>query len=135
MDRQKAYPEAKELLEFARQHGKKCYVYTHSDKWVYDLMDRMQILEYFDFVLDRSYNFPSKPAPDAINFMCEKCNIDKSKALMIGDRDIDIKVGHNAGIDACLIDEGGYYKDCEAEYKIEVLSELKSIITGEAERV
>ena len=131
MDRQKAYPDAKEILEFARQHGKKSYVYTHSKKWVYDLMEQMEILEYFDFVLDSTYDFPPKPAPDALNFMCEKCNIDKSKALMIGDRDIDIEVGHNAGMDACLIDEGGFYKDCKAEYRIEVLDSLKSIITAE----
>jgi len=35
-----------------------------SGKFVYELLDKMNLNKYFDFVLDGSYNFPSKPAPD-----------------------------------------------------------------------
>jgi len=128
MDKQQLFPETKEILNFAKHHNKKCYIYTHSGKWVYALLDRMEIADCFEFVLDKSYDFPAKPAPDALNFICEKCAIDKSRALMIGDRDIDIDVAHNAGISACLIDSENFYEDCKAEYKINLLTELKGII-------
>lgn len=124
---QELFPEAKGILEFAREQGKKCYVYTHSDKWVYGLLERMQIKECFEFILDRSYDFPAKPNPTALDFLCEKCGIDKSRALMVGDRDIDIDVAHNAGIAACLFDSEEFYSAVQAEYRIKNLMELKDI--------
>ena len=125
---QQLFPETKDILDFAKDNNKKCYIYTHSDKWVYEFLERMQILNCFEFVLDRSYDFTAKPAPDALNFLCEKCGIDRSRAVMIGDRDIDIDVAHNAGISACLIDREDCYPDIQAEYRIKNLLELKDII-------
>lgn len=127
-DTQQLFPEARPLLQYAVEKGKKCYIYTHSGQWVYGLLDRMQIREYVDFVLDCTYPFPRKPAPDGLNFICEKCNIDKSRALMIGDRDIDVLVGHNAGMASCLFDSDNYYPDCQAEHKIVSLNELKELM-------
>ena len=126
--KQEAFPEAAEILQYAIDHGKKNYIYTHTGKFVYEMLDKMGLSNYFEFVLDGSYNFPSKPAPDALMFLCEKCNIDKSRAIMIGDRDIDIKAAHAVGIHGCLFDTENYYTECEAEYKINSLLELKNII-------
>lgn len=128
LEQQNLFPESEEILRFGLAMGKKNYVYTHSGLWVYALMERMGIRDCFDFVLDCTYDFPRKPAPDALNFLIEKCGIDKSRALMIGDRDLDIEVAHNAGIDACLIDTENYYPDLKAEYRITSLLELKDII-------
>jgi len=122
------YPGAREMLEEICRRGGKNYVYTHSGLWVYSLMERMGIRDCFDFVLDCTYDFPRKPAPDALNFLIEKCGIDKSRALMIGDRDLDIEVAHNAGIAACLFDSENFYPNLQAEYRITSLDELKEII-------
>lgn len=128
LEMQQLFPESEEILRFGLAKGKKNYVYTHSGLWVYALMDRMGIRDCFDFVLDCTYDFPRKPAPDALNFLIEKCGIDKSRALMIGDRDLDIEVAHNAGIAACLYDPENYYPDLQAEHRITSLLELKDII-------
>lgn len=127
-EKQKLLPGAEEILRFGLASGKKNYVYTHSAHWIYAVMKREGIHDCFDFVLDGTYDFPRKPAPDALNFLIEKCGIDKSRALMIGDRDIDIDVAHAAGIDACLIDSENFYPDVKAEYKITSLRELEEII-------
>ncbi len=128
LEKQELFPEAEPILRFGLAEGKKNYVYTHSGLWVYDLMERMDIRDCFDFVLDRTYDFPRKPAPDALNFLIEKCGIDRSRALMIGDRDLDIEVAHAAGIHACLIDPENYYPELKAEYRIGSLLELKQIL-------
>ncbi len=128
LEKQELFPDAEEILRFGRSMGKKNYVYTHSGLWVYDLMERMGISDCFDFVIDSTYEFPPKPAPDALNFLIEKCGIDKSRALMIGDRGLDIDVGHAAGINACMIDPENYYPDIKSEYRICSLSELKKIL-------
>lgn len=128
LEKQQLFPEAEGILRFGMEKGKKNYVYTHSGLWVYSLMERMGIRDCFDFVLDCTYDFPRKPAPDALNFLIEKCEIDKSRALMIGDRDLDIEVAHNAGIAACLFDSENFYPNLQAEYRITSLDELKEII-------
>ncbi len=128
VEKQNLFPDAADILRFGMKQNKKNYVYTHSGTWVYDLLERMEIRDCFDFVLDSSYDFPRKPAPDALNFMIEKCDIDRSRALMIGDRDLDIEVAHAAGIDACLIDGENFYPSLKAEYRIKTLSELKEIM-------
>ena len=122
-----AFPDAKDTLQYVKDHGKKNYIYTHTGKFVYEMLDKMGIANLFEFVLNGSYGFPSKPSPDALLFLMEKCNIDPDSALMVGDRDIDTNAGHNAGIHGCLI-EDGYYPDCKTEYYIKNLSELKNII-------
>jgi len=123
----KAFSDAKEVLQYLKDHGKKNYIYTHTGKFVYEMLDKMEIADMFEFVLDGSYGFPSKPKPDALLFLMEKFNIDPEKALMVGDRDIDTDAAHNAGIHGCLI-EDGYYPDCKTEYYIKKLSDLKNII-------
>lgn len=125
---QEAFPDAKVILEYAINNGKKNYLYTHTGKFVYEMLDKMGLAHYFEFVLDGSYGFPSKPAPDAFNFLCQKCNIEKRRAIMIGDRDIDIGAAHAAGVQGCLIDVDNYYINCDAEYRINSLLELKQII-------
>ena len=128
LEKQELFPDAEEILRFGQANGKKNYVYTHSGLWVYDLMERMGISDCFDFVIDSTHGFPAKPAPDALNFLVEKCGIDKSRALMIGDRRLDIDAGHAAGMDSCMIDPENYYPDVKSEYRICTLSELKKIV-------
>ncbi len=128
LEKQQLFSESAGILEFAVDKNKKNYIYTHSGLWVYSLMERMGIKDDVDFVIDATYDFPRKPDPAALNFLIEKCGIDRTKALMIGDRDLDIDVAHAAGIAACLFDPDDYYPDLQAEYKIKNLNELKEIV-------
>ncbi len=127
LDEQKAFPEAEGILREALALGKKNYIYTHTGPLARKLLARMGLLDYFEFVLDGSYNFPNKPAPDGLNFLIDKFGIDRSRALMIGDRDIDVRAALAAGIAGCLFDPEGYYKDCVTDYHINSLSEMKNI--------
>ena len=47
-------------------------------------------------------NFAQKPSPDAVNWICETYGLDKSETVMIGDREIDVLSGKNAGVSGCL---------------------------------
>lgn len=126
---QKAFPEAEETLKYAMRLGKKNYLYTHSGTVVYELLKNMGISDCFEFVLDSTtYHFPRKPAPDALNYLIVKFGIDRSKALMVGDRDIDTDAAKNAGIAGCLIDPDRFYPGCVTDHYIRSLDELKKII-------
>lgn len=119
---------AEEILRYAILKNKKNYIYTHTGSFVYDILDMWGFRELFHGFVDGDMNFPAKPAPDALNYLIGKYSIEKSRALMVGDRDIDILAGRNAGISGCIFDEGGYYSDFRCRFRISRLSELKQII-------
>ncbi len=125
---QKPYPEAEEILRYAMAQGHKNYLYTHSGKIVKVLLEQWGIADCFEDIIDSTMKFPTKPAPDALNYLCEKHGLDKKDCIMIGDRDIDTDCGRNAGMKGCLFDPEHYYDDSDVDYRIENLLELKNII-------
>lgn len=125
---QKPYPEAEEILRYAMAQGHKNYLYTHSGKIVKILLEQWGIADCFEDIIDSTMKFPTKPAPDALNYLCEKHGLDKKDCLMIGDRDIDTDCGRNAGMKGCLFDPEHYYDKADVDYRIENLLELKNII-------
>ena len=64
------------------------------------------------------------------NKLLEEFGLDKSKCLMIGDRDLDTECGTNAGMKNVLFDVEGYYADCPCDYKIDSFKELEEIMDG-----
>lgn len=58
-----------------------------------------------DFIVGREDVRNWKPNPDGLLKILEKLNIDKSKALFIGDMEKDLIAGERAGIESYLIDE------------------------------
>lgn len=125
---QKPYPEAEEILRYAMAQGHKNYLYTHSGKIVKILLEQWGIADCFEDIIDSTMSFPTKPAPDALNYLCAKHGLDKNDCIMIGDRDIDTDCGRNAGMKGCLFDPEHYYDSADVDYRIESLLELKNII-------
>lgn len=121
---------AEEILRFAVENGKKNYIYTHTGEHATLLLKKFGFYDYFTGILDATAEFPNKPDPTALNWFIPEMGIDRDTALMIGDRDIDVLAGNNAGIKGCLIDDGGFYPTTKCDFKIEKLVELKSIIVG-----
>jgi HAD superfamily hydrolase (TIGR01549 family) len=128
MEEQKPYDDAEEVLRYAVEQGKKNYLYTHTDTLAYRLLEKWGLRHYFTDAIDGSMTFPRKPAPDALLYLMEKNGMDPAQTLMVGDRDIDIDAGHNAGTAGCLYDYEGFYSNTGAEHDIHKLIELKNII-------
>ncbi len=121
-------PGAAEALRFASGIGKRNYLYTHSDTFPKLLLEKWGLMDEFTFVIDSTLGFPSKPAPDALNYLCERFSLDRDRTLMVGDRDIDVLSGTNAGVHGCLFDSGHFYDSFSCEHIIRDLHELPSII-------
>ena len=124
----KAFPAVRPLLEKSISLGKKNYIYTHSSDVVLDMLKNMGLDGYFTDVITSSYHFPRKPAPDALQFLCQKNGLDPKNCMMIGDRPIDTQAGHNAGMIGCLWDAYGRTPDEKVEYKIQRLEELTELL-------
>lgn len=122
------FPEAVALLKRAKRAGKRNYLYTHTGPVVKDMLSNMGLLEYFDFILDASYRFPLKPAPDALLFLQEHLSLDPKECVMIGDRPIDALAGQNAGMKGCLWDAEGLFDADGIDFYIKRLEDVAQIV-------
>ena len=131
LDSIRPYPGCEEVLRAVVEKGGKNYLYTHRGQSGIDALERDDLAKYFtDFVTSQD-GFPAKPAPDALNYLCEKHGLDKDKCIMVGDRDIDLDAGKNAGMAGALTDENHLYDDYETENRFENLRQLKTALTEE----
>ena len=90
-------------LEALFNSGKKHFLYTHRGfETSQHYLEEYGMKKFFTAFVDSSMNFPSKPAPDAVNWICDTYGLDRSETVMIGDREIDVLSGKNAGTYGCL---------------------------------
>ena len=125
------YPGAREALEAVRQGGGRNYLYTHRGesafRWLaYDGLEDV----FFDKVTSLD-GFPSKPAPDALLHLVRKHGLALSQCVMIGDRDIDLDAGKNAGMACALFDPQGYYPDYPTPWRFAAMDGLRRALCGE----
>ena len=84
---------------------------------------------FTDFVTSQ-HNFPNKPAPDALNYLCNKHGLKKEDCIMIGDRDIDLDSGKNAGMACALFDPEGYYPDYDTPWRFSRIADMQAALIG-----
>ncbi len=90
-------------LETLFNDGKKHFLYTHRGfETSQHYLEAYGMKKFFTAFVDSSMNFPSKPSPDAVNYICDTYGLDRSETVMIGDREIDVLSGKNAGTYGCL---------------------------------
>ena len=117
-----------EILRFIAENGGKSYIYSHSGDIVRDNLKKWGLCQYIvDYQLgDKEY--PRKPVPDALFALMKRNGLNSSECVMVGDRDIDILAGKNAGMAGILMDIEGYYTDLSVEYRINKLEDIKDCL-------
>ena len=125
---QPGFAQTIDLIKKAQATGKKNFIYTHTGPIAKEILKNIGILDCFEFVLDASYPFPMKPAPDALLFLAEHCGLDPKTCLMIGDRPIDALAGMNAGMLGFLWDEDDLYPDAKVDYRCKDITEVAKIV-------
>ena len=105
------YPRIPEILRLIVSRGGKNYLYTHRDRTALTYLENYGLRDLFADAVTEENGFPYKPAPDALEHLIKKHGLPEHRTLMLGDRDIDIGAGRNAGIPTLLYDDAGRYGD------------------------
>ena len=125
----KPFPGIPEVLSYITAHGGKNYLYSHRDRVALEYFDRYGLTDLFSGFVTSEDNFPNKPAPDAILWMLEHFSLDPKETLMLGDRDIDVGAGANAGVRSLLFDNEFRYPDPVGQtYTCHTVGEILSLI-------
>ena len=100
------YPEILEMLTSLRAAG--MHVACNSNKFdsaVRALCEKY-LSPHIELAMCERDDVPRKPAPDAANAILAHFGTDKSRAIYIGDSDVDLQTAKNAGIDCAWVSWG-----------------------------
>lgn len=87
-----------ETLRRLQERGVRHFVFTNRGKSSYSILEKNQMMDYFDEIITHVDSFPPKPSAEAILYLLSKYEIDRKEACYIGDRVLDMECAQNAGI-------------------------------------
>ena len=95
------------LLALLKSKGIKISLATSKpEEFATLILKRFDLFKYFDFIGGNDLNESRAKKVDVIKYVLNSCNIEPSKALMIGDRKFDIEAGKQFGLDTLAVTYG-----------------------------
>ncbi len=116
------------LIRDAWLKGCRHFLYTHRNSGSLEALRLHGMLDCFSGFITKEDPFPLKPAPDAILSILHRFDLNPDECLMLGDRDIDVEAGHNAGIAGCLYDPEHFYDSYATRYRVNSVKELRAFL-------
>jgi phosphoglycolate phosphatase-like HAD superfamily hydrolase len=133
IDHSELYSNALNVLEFLKTKNIKTGLLTTKAQDQADLLSEyFNMNKYLDVIEGRKNGVNIKPSPVQFLKICEEVGADPKNSLMVGDTELDILCGKNAGAKTCAVSYG--YRDVEEikklqpDYLIDNLSQLMNII-------
>lgn len=121
------FPGAARLCRDIAAAGRYNYLCTHRSSTALAILRKWELYDCFRDFTTSENNFARKPSPEAIYYLMEKYGLQAGEILMVGDRELDILAGKNAGADACFFaGQGG--ASAHADYSVTAFSELYDIL-------
>lgn len=105
-DRTGPYPHIMEMLEQLKERGYKLAIVSNK---YYDAVQELRKLYFADYIsvaIGEKEGIRKKPAPDTVQEALHALGSDKSRAVYVGDSEVDIATAANAGMDCIVVTWG-----------------------------
>jgi len=128
------YPFVEETLCLLKERNniKVSLLTTKSQDQADRIVRHFNLYKYFDFVMGRRDGIAHKPSAEPFLFVCEQLNVKAKSSMIVGDTELDILCGKNAGSITCGVTYGYRTKESLKEfypdYLLSSLNELNSIL-------
>ena len=134
IDDSKMYPGLLDTLEFLRD--KKLYISlltTKGQDQADKIIDYFNLRKYFSVVMGRRDNIANKPSAEPLLIICKELKVMPVETLMVGDTELDIQCGKNAGAKTCGCSYGYRTSDLlnleNPDFIISSISDLPHLIS------
>lgn len=105
-DRTKPYEGIVELLWKLKKAGYKLAVVSNKADYAVQILCEQYFAGIFDIAAGERDGVKKKPAPDAVNYVLEQLETDRTTAVYIGDSEVDVLTAENAGMNQILVTWG-----------------------------
>jgi phosphoglycolate phosphatase len=96
-----------ELMQHLKDHGIHTAVVSNKGDEAVQILDEKYFRGLVEIGVGEKEGIARKPAPDTVNAVLKKMNINRSDAVYVGDSEVDLETAKNAGMD-CIIVLWGY---------------------------
>ncbi|MBI9070901.1 MAG: HAD family hydrolase [Melioribacteraceae bacterium] len=109
----KLYPGVVEILESLRkQKIRIALLTTKGQDQAEFILKHFELDKYFNMIMGRTPAIEVKPSPESLFIICHEFRVEPSEIIMVGDSEMDIRCGKNAGSKTCAVSFG--YRTVEA---------------------
>jgi len=134
MDSSYLYPDVEETLKYLiNKQIKVSLLTTKGQDQAERIIYHFNLRSSFDYLMGRRDGLAHKPSPEPLLYICKELQIDPSKTMMIGDTELDIQCGKNAGSKTCGATYGYRTKSQlekeKPDFLISGLNELSNILS------
>lgn len=118
------------LAELKNQGKKISLLTTKVQDQAEKILDHFKLKEYFDLIMGRREGIEHKPSPEPLLIICRELNIDLENTIIVGDTELDIQCGKNAGSLTCGVLYGYRTRELlELERPDYIINTLPEILT------
>jgi phosphoglycolate phosphatase-like HAD superfamily hydrolase len=127
------YPGVKVALEYLKRKGVKISLLTTKvQEQAERIINHFELLSLFDYIMGRRDGFQHKPSPEPLIFICKEIEIQPSESLIVGDTELDVQCGKDAGAKTCGVLYGYRTKEQieneKPDFIISQLDELRKVL-------
>ena len=127
------YNGVEEVLKLLKERNiKVALLTTKAQGEAEKILKHFKIDNYFDEIMGRRPGVAHKPSPEPLELICSTLNVDVSKTLMVGDSELDVNCGKNAGAKTCAVSYGYRTKELlqkeQPDFLIDDLKELMELL-------
>jgi phosphoglycolate phosphatase len=128
-DKTKVFPGAADMLSGLREAGVRTAIVTNRNSMLAaTIISHFSLDKLVDTLVGEGDGIPLKPDPAMVNEACRRLGVSAGDALMIGDTDIDIQTGINAGCKTVLVVHKDAPEIAAAGYVVKSLPEILDLI-------
>ncbi|NNG27962.1 MAG: HAD-IA family hydrolase, partial [Ignavibacteriaceae bacterium] len=129
-----SYPRAADVLKHLNEKGIKTSLLTTKAQDQADkIINHFGFRENLSYVMGRRNGIAHKPSAKPLLIICDGLGIKPAETLMVGDTELDINCGKNAGALSCGVTYGyrseEYLKEYNPDFLIDDIIELKDSVS------
>jgi phosphoglycolate phosphatase/pyrophosphatase PpaX len=129
------YPNIEETLSFISERDIKISLLTTKGQdQAEKIINHFNLSTHFDFIMGRREGIAHKPSAEPLLIICEKLNVEILNTMMVGDTEIDICCGKNAGAVTCAVSYGFRSEEkllkYDPDYIFNSILELRALLSN-----
>jgi len=102
IDSSNLYPEVEETLKHLNDKQiKVSLLTTKGQDQAEKIIDHFKLRTSFDYLMGRRDELAHKPSPEPLLYICKELKLNPVETIMVGDTELDIQCGKNAGSKTC----------------------------------
>jgi phosphoglycolate phosphatase len=127
------YPGVEEILKKLKKDRIKISLLTTKGQDQADkIIDHFNLRKYFSFVMGRRKELAIKPSAEPLHFICNELRVEETDTIMVGDSELDIICGKDAGAFSSAVTYGYRSRELlesvKPDYIIDNIKDLLKII-------